>query len=193
MSPRERIGVFGGTFDPPHVGHVVAALTVRHELDLDRVLLMVANVPWQKAGQRPITDSGHRLAMVRQSVAGLAGIEASALEIERGGESYTADTLEELAGPDRELFLVLGSDAALGLPTWQRTEPIRSLAEIVVIARPGTADLAAPAGWSWTTVPSPLMDLSSTDLRWRLETGRPVDFLVPAPALAYIRAHELYL
>ncbi len=188
----QRIGVFGGTFDPLHVGHIVAALTVRHELDLDRVLLVVANVPWQKVGHRPITPSEHRLEMVRRSVAGLVGVEASSLEIERGGESYTADTLEELAGPDRELFLVLGSDAAMGLPTWQRTEPIRSLAHIVVIARPGTADLAAPAGWTWTTVPSPLMDLSSTDLRWRLETGRPVDFLVPSPALDYIRAHDLY-
>ncbi len=192
MSPTQRIGVFGGTFDPPHVGHVVAALTVRHELALDRVLLVVANVPWQKVGQRSITPSEHRLEMVRRSVVGLPGLEASALEIERGGESFTADTLEELAAPDRELFLVLGSDAAVSLPTWQRTAPIKALAEIVVVARPGTADVAAPSGWSWTTVPSPLMELSSTDLRWRLETGRPVDFLVPSPALDYIRAHELY-
>ena len=128
MSPPQRIGIFGGTFDPPHVGHIVAALTVRHELALDRVLLVVANVPWQKVGQRPITASEHRLGMVRQSVAGLVGLEASAIEVERGGESYTADTLEELAAPDRELFLVLGSDAALKLPTWQRTAPIQDLA-----------------------------------------------------------------
>jgi len=192
MSRPQRIGIFGGTFDPPHVGHVVAALTVAHELELDRVLLVVANVPWQKAGEREITRSEHRLAMVRQCVAEWPGLEASSVEIDRGGESYTADTLEGLAQPDRRLFLVLGSDAAVNLPTWQRTDPIKELAEVVVIARPGTDHIEPPPGWDWTTVPSPLMDLSSTDLRWRLESGRPVDLLVPEPALAYIRAHELY-
>ena len=92
----QRIGVFGGTFDPPHVGHLVTAVNVRHSLGLDRVLLVVANQPWQKVGTRAITPAGDRLALVEAAVQGVDGIEASAIEIERGGESYTADTLRQL-------------------------------------------------------------------------------------------------
>src|SRR5881628_2444235 len=97
---RPRIGVFGGTFDPVHIGHLVAAVNVRHALRLDRVLLVVANVPWQRAGARVVTPAEDRLAMVAAAVEGIDGLEASALEIDRGGQSYTADTLAELASAD---------------------------------------------------------------------------------------------
>src|SRR6202453_2602928 len=93
----ERIGIFGGTFDPIHVGHLVAAVNARHDLGLDRVVLMVANVPWQKAGTRKVTPAEDRFEMVKAAVGGVAGVEASALEIERGGPSYTADTVSQLA------------------------------------------------------------------------------------------------
>ncbi|MCU1351667.1 MAG: nicotinate (nicotinamide) nucleotide adenylyltransferase, partial [Acidimicrobiales bacterium] len=88
-----RIGVFGGTFDPPHVGHLVAASQARHALELDTILLVVANQPWQKVDAREVSPAVDRLAMVRSAVSGAAGLEASALEIDRGGTSYTADTL----------------------------------------------------------------------------------------------------
>ncbi|MGK2928931.1 MAG: nicotinate-nicotinamide nucleotide adenylyltransferase, partial [Acidimicrobiales bacterium] len=90
MAAGERIGVFGGTFDPPHVGHLVTAVNVRHALDLDRLLLVVANEPWQKVGSRPISAAADRLAMVEAAVAGVSGLEACAIEIERGGPSFTA-------------------------------------------------------------------------------------------------------
>ena len=112
----ERIGVFGGTFDPPHVGHLVLAVNVRHALALDKVLLVVANDPWQKLSRR-VTPAPDRLAMVEAAVGDVDGLEASAIELERGEISYTADTLSELRSEATtgELFLVLGSDAAAAL------------------------------------------------------------------------------
>ena len=95
--PRRRIGIFGGTFDPVHVGHLVAAVNARHCLSLDKVLLVVANRPWQKVADRPVAPARDRLATVEAAVAGVEGLEASAIEIERGGDSYTADTVAELA------------------------------------------------------------------------------------------------
>jgi nicotinate-nucleotide adenylyltransferase len=95
--PAERLGIFGGTFDPPHVGHLVTAVNVRHDLGLDRVLLVVNNQPWQKVGKRAITPAEDRFALVEAAVARVEGLEASRIEIERGGMSYTADTLLELA------------------------------------------------------------------------------------------------
>jgi nicotinate-nucleotide adenylyltransferase len=143
----ERLGIFGGTFDPPHVGHLVTAVNVRHELHLDRVLLVVNDQPWQKLGTRDITPAEDRFAMVEAAVGKVEGIEASRLEIERGGMSYTADTLGTLRAEDadRELFVVLGSDAARGLPTWERVDEVRELATIVVVERPGSVE-AAPFG-----------------------------------------------
>jgi nicotinate-nucleotide adenylyltransferase len=145
----ERLGVFGGTYDPPHVGHLVAALAVRHALDLDRVLLTVANEPWQKSGSRKISPAEDRLAMVRAAVDGVEGLEASAIEIERGGPSFSVDTLEALAAadPTGERFLVLGADAAAGLGTWERAEALPGLATLVVVDRPGMDAPPAPQGY----------------------------------------------
>src|SRR5690349_20125056 len=122
----DRIGVFGGTFDPPHVGHLVVAVNVRHALSLDRLLLVVANDPWQKRGTRQVSPAPDRLAMVEAAVADVEGLEASSIEIARGGASYTADTLAALraANPASELFLVVGTDAAQGLPTWDRLDEV---------------------------------------------------------------------
>jgi nicotinate-nucleotide adenylyltransferase len=190
----ERIGVFGGTFDPPHVGHLVTAVNVRHDLRLDRLLLVVANEPWQKIGSRPITPASDRLAMVEAAVAGVAGLEACALEIQRGGHSYTADTLTELAGlhPGAELFLVLGADAATGLPTWERVEEVRSLASLVIVDRPGEPPPVVPDGWDWTHVEVPRLEVSSTDLRDRVADGRPLEYLLPRDVVACVRERRLY-
>ena len=96
----ERLGIFGGTFDPPHVGHLVTAVNVRHDLALDRVLLVVSNVPWQKVGTRDISPAPARLAMVEAAVADVVGLEASRIELDAGGPSYTADTLKALLAED---------------------------------------------------------------------------------------------
>jgi nicotinate-nucleotide adenylyltransferase len=189
-----RIGVFGGTFDPPHVGHLVTAVNVRHALDLDRVLLVVANEPWQKLGTRPISDARDRLAMVEAAVRDVPGLEASAIEIERGGHSYTADTLAELAAiePGASLFLILGADAAAGLSTWERVEEVRDLASLVVVDRPGAPSPVVPEGWSWTHVEVPRMEVSSTDLRDRVCDGRPLDYLLPPAVIDCVRTRRLY-
>ena len=131
----ERLGLFGGTFDPPHVGHLAAAINARHDLGLDRVLLVVNNVPWQKLGSRVISPAEDRLAMVAAAVAGVEGLEASRIEVDAGGMSYTADTLSALADedPTRELFVILGTDAAAGLVTWDRYDDVRQRATIVVV------------------------------------------------------------
>jgi len=191
---RPRIGVFGGTFDPPHVGHLVAAVEARHRLNLDRVLLVVANHPWQKEGERPITPAEHRLAMVEAAVDGVEGLQASALEIRRGGPSFTADTLAELGEkePGAELFVILGADAALGLPTWERVEEVRNQAHLVVVNRPGCPPAAVPEGWRATLLEMPAIDLSSTDLRHRVASGAPMTYLVPDAVAVYIEDHGLY-
>jgi nicotinate-nucleotide adenylyltransferase len=189
-----RIGIFGGTFDPPHVGHLVTAVNVRHALDLDVVLLVVANDPWQKSGERRITPAADRLALVLAAVGDVDGLEASDLELRRGGTSYTADTLAELHAlePDAELFLVLGSDAAAGLPTWERADEVRVGATVVVVTRPGAEQGEPPAGWSWTSVETPRLEVSSTDLRQRVIDGRPLDYLLTRAVIDCIEARGLY-
>jgi nicotinate-nucleotide adenylyltransferase len=188
-----RLGVLGGTFDPVHVGHLVAAVNARHSLDLDRVLLVVANQPWQKHA-RVVTPAADRFAVVEAAVTGVEGIEASPLEVERGGPSYTADTLDELSARHRnaELFLVIGADLADELDTWERVEAVRERATLVVVNRPGVRPAKPLSGWRTVSVEIPALDISSTDLRARAATGRPLDFLVPEPAVRVIRQRGLY-
>ena len=190
----ERIGIFGGTFDPPHVGHLVVAVNARHALRLDRLFLVVAHDPWQKTHSRPVSSAADRLAMVEAAVADVEGLEASGMEIERGGVSYSADTLAALRDedPSRELFLVVGSDAAAGLPTWERGDEVRDLATIVVATRPGAEDGAPPRGWSWQRLETPRLEVSSTDLRARIADGRPLDYLLTPAVIDAIQARHLY-
>ncbi|HJR27048.1 MAG TPA: nicotinate-nucleotide adenylyltransferase [Acidimicrobiales bacterium] len=193
-SAGERLGVLGGTFDPPHVGHLAVAVDVRHALRLDRVLLVVNNEPWQKVGTRAITPAEDRFAMVEAAVAGLEGLEASRLELDAGGPSFTADTLAALRteDPGRELFVILGSDAAAGLPTWERVDEVRRAATIVEVLRPGSPPAPTLPGWRWERVDGPGLELSSSELRARLDDGRPLDVLVPAGAVACIEERGLY-
>jgi nicotinate-nucleotide adenylyltransferase len=132
--------------------------------------------------------------MVAAAVSDADGLEASDIEIRRGGPSYTADTLEALRAdePDADLFLVLGSDAAGGLTTWERAEEVRQLATIVIVTRPGAEHAQPPAGWSWVEVESPRLEVSSTDLRRRVVDGRPLDYLLPPAVIDCIRARGLY-
>jgi len=187
-----RIGIFGGTFDPPHIGHLVTALEVRHVLALNTMLLVVANEPWQKA-DRPMSAAGDRLAMVRAAVADVDGLEASGIEIDRGGPSYTVDTLDGLHGsnPGVELFVVLGADAAAGVTSWERADRLPELATFVVVNRPG-ADPPPADGFRWTAVQVPRLEVSSTDLRRRVVEDRPIDFLVPPGVATCIDERRLY-
>jgi nicotinate-nucleotide adenylyltransferase len=188
----ERLGVFGGTFDPVHVGHVVVATESRAQLALDRVLLVVAGDPWQKRGN-VVASAADRLALVAAAVDGVDGVEASAIEIERDAPSVTADTLEALTAPDRELFLVLGADAVANMRTWRRLEETRDLATVVVVERAGDAHSEPPGGgWRVQRVAIPRLDIASTDLRERLRSGRPIDGLVPPAVVRTIHTRGLY-
>jgi nicotinate-nucleotide adenylyltransferase len=192
----ERIGVFGGTFDPIHVGHLVAAVNARHDLALDRVVLVVANVPWQKAESRDVTPAEDRFAMVQAAVLGVPGLEASRLEIERGGPSYTADTVSQLAALHKgaELFLIVGWDVSAELGTWERLDEVKDLATLVVVNRPGTSPPVGlvQQGWRLAEAAVPNLEISSTDLRARAAEGRPLDYLVPAAAVRVIHERNLY-
>jgi nicotinate-nucleotide adenylyltransferase len=188
----QRVGVFGGTFDPVHTGHVVAAAEARASLGLDRVLLVVAGDPWQKRGQ-VVESPTDRLSLVEAVVAGVDGLEASSIEIDHPGPSVTADTLERLAGPDRELFLLLGADTVQNMGTWKRLDDTRDLATVVVIERAGDHHSEPPGGgWRFERLAIPRLDISSSDVRLRLREGRPIDGLVPAAAVQVIRTRRLY-
>lgn len=189
-----RIGIFGGTFDPVHVGHLVAAVNVRHDLNLDLVLLVVANEPWQKVEHRSVSPAEDRFAVVAAAVQNLDGLQASRIELDRGGPSYTADTLAELTAtePDTELFLIIGADVADELDTWERLDEVKSRSRLVIVNRPGAPAPAPPTGWEVDVVEIPSLEVSGTDLRARAAAGRPLDFLVPSPAIHAIDGLGLY-
>jgi nicotinate-nucleotide adenylyltransferase len=193
-APGPKIGIFGGTFDPIHVGHLVAAVNVRHALALERLLLVVANVPWQKVDARPITPAEARFAVVEAAVGDVPGLEASRLEIDRGGLSYTADTIEELAArhPGARLYCIVGADVAGDIASWERSDVIPRLSTLVVVNRPGVRRRSPPRGWPVEEVEIPALEVSSTDLRARAADGRPLDYLVPDAAVHSIRRLGLY-
>ena len=185
--------MFGGTFDPPHIGHLVAAVDAHRELDLDVVLLVVANVPWQKVGAREISPAADRLALVRAAVADAPFLQVSDIEIRRGGPSYTADTLAELHRdePDAELFVILGNDAAAGFATWERYEEVAEQATLVVVDRPGTPTPVDPR-FDWVRVDIPELEISSTELRARVAAGRSIRYLTPPGVASAITDRSLY-
>lgn len=189
-----RTGVFGGTFDPVHNGHVIVAAEARAQLQLDELLVVPAGDPWQKRG-RVHAGAVDRLAMVRAAFDGVAGVTVSAIETERAGPTFTADTLLSLTDErrDRALFLVIGADAVRRIDTWDRVDVIRSLATLAVVARAGDDALEPPGGgWRVERVAIPRLDISSTDLRDRLACGAPVDGLMPSGAIRVVRERRLY-
>jgi nicotinate-nucleotide adenylyltransferase len=188
--PTEKIGILGGTFDPVHVGHLMDASAARYQLGLDRMLVVPARDPWQKHGS-VVAPAEVRFEMLVAALDGAVGLEASRLELDRDGPTYTIDTVEQLAAPGRELVLVMGSDVAATLPSWHRVGELRDLVTLAIVDR-GDAPLADPEGWRVVRVTVPRMQLSSTDLRRRVAAGEPIDFLVPMPAVRVLRAYGLY-
>lgn len=189
----ERIGILGGTFDPPHLGHLIVADQVLRALDLDRVLLVPANEPWQKMGIRPITSAKKRLIMTRDAIGDAEGLAVSDIELRLGGPSYTSVTLDALAEnqPETEWRIVVGADAAAGLDTWHNVEKLRTQADIVVVNRPG-ADFQPPTGWSWELVEIPAVNISGSGLRRRVSQGRSIRFLTPNAVIDHIDSWGLY-
>ncbi len=190
-----RIGLFGGTFDPPHLGHLAAALAARDQLELDLVLFVVANDPWQKieAGIE-VTSAQHRLAMVKVAVSEFGGLEADASEINRGGLTYTSTTLQEMKilFPSSDLFLLVGGDVAAELDTWKDTGLIRDNATLVVVDRPGYLGAGPPEGWKFKRVIAETPDIAGTEIRFRSRKGVEVKTMVSESVKSYIDEHGLY-
>ncbi len=193
-----RTGILGGTFDPPHVGHVAAARAVVDQLHLDSLLLVVANDPWQKSGQRDISPAEDRYALAQALATEIPRAEASRIEIDRGGPSYSVETAEELlAGAPStreppELFLVVGADLVSELDTWYRHRDLQRLVTLVVVSRPGASRPTATPGWRVEWVEGPQVAVSSSEVRDLLAAGRPVLGLVPDAVIRCIRRHDLY-
>jgi nicotinate-nucleotide adenylyltransferase len=175
---------------------LAAAVNAKAGAHLDKVLMVVANIPWQKEGLRKVQPAAERLALVRAAVSGVEGLEASDIEIRRGGESYTVDTVLEIRKqfPADELFLIIGADVASELETWERADDLADLVTLVIVNRPGSV---RPSNlgerWNYLEVEVPALDISSTDLRARAIEGRPLDYLIPSAAIDYIRKHKLYV
>ena len=189
------LGVFGGSFNPPHVAHLALAEACADAAGLDRVLWMTAPAPPHKAADALVAPE-HRLALVRLATEGNARFAVSDLEFRRPGPHYTVDTLRALRAdhPDADLALVVGGDSLAGFHTWREPDAILALARLVVYRRPG-ADLAgvAPDVLARTTlVDGPALDLSATELRARIASGRSVRYLVPDAVRAYLTEHALY-
>jgi nicotinate-nucleotide adenylyltransferase len=181
----------GGTFDPVHVGHLVAANTARYALGLDVVMLVVAGDPWQKH-DAVVAPAEARYEMVAAACDGVEGLAASRIELDRPGLTYTIDTVEELRHPGREIVVIVGADVARTMHTWHRVDELRGLVSLAVVDREHAAPPSLPAGWRAQPVAMPGLDVSSSDLRRRIAAGQPVDFLIPAPAVRVLRAHNLY-
>ncbi len=180
-------GVFGGTFDPVHHGHLAIALAAIESLALDRVTFVPARrSPLKSEG--PVATEADRLAMLELAIAGEPRFDCSRLELDRGGPSYTVDTLEALSG-NGQLFLILGADAARDLSRWKDPDRIRRLATLVVARRPGSEPPDAADG---TLLDTPLMDISARDLRVRAARGRSLRYLVPDGVWRYIEDKALY-
>jgi nicotinate-nucleotide adenylyltransferase len=195
-----RIGVFGGAFNPPHLGHLVGAQEVLLQLELERVLF----VPVGRAPHREIPDdpgAEARLEMVELAIAGDERFAAARIELDRDGPSYTSVTLETLRSefPDDERFLILGGDQAAALPTWHEPEKVLELATVAVVERVGWSrsaigiQIARMRGSDGVRyLDMPLIQIASTGIRRRVREGRPIRYLVPAAVEEYIAAHDLY-
>jgi nicotinate-nucleotide adenylyltransferase len=195
-----RLGILGGTFNPPHLGHLICAQEAYLHLDLDRVMLIPARIPPHK----PVDDepgAEHRLELCQRAIDGDERLTVSDIELGREGPSYTVDTLEVLnsQAPDTELVLIVGGDIAAGLPRWREPERVLSLASLAVAQREGTdrrtidEALAKVSGAERTAFfPMPMISISSSTIRERVRTGQPIRYLVPDAVAQYIGDHGLY-
>lgn len=185
-----RIGILGGTFNPPHTGHLLIANEVRHALSLDEVWLMPAAIPPHKIASGDATAE-QRLRMVELAADEVEGLRASPFEIERGGVSYTYDTMSQLAAeePNVQFYFIIGGDMIDRLPSWYRIDELLDIVTFIGVKRPGADNISSiPV----ELVETPQLDLSSTLIRQRFVERGTVQLLVPPAVEAYIREERLY-
>ncbi|MCK9988180.1 MAG: nicotinate-nucleotide adenylyltransferase [Azoarcus sp.] len=185
------IGLFGGSFDPVHHGHLMVAQVAREALQLPEVRFVPTGVqPLKAAGH--LASAADRVAMLRLALASAPGFVVETCEVEREGPSYTVDTLRLLEGrePGEAFILLVGADAARDLPRWREADEILRRAKVAVLTRPGHDAPAAP--WVSAVVPVPALDLSATDLRRRAAAGRSLRYFVPDAVANYVAARGLY-
>ena len=190
---RTRLGVMGGTFDPIHHGHLVAASEVASVFDLDEVVFVPTGQPWQKSGSE-VSDAEHRYLMTVVATAANPRFSVSRVDIDRHGPTYTVDTLRDLheLRPDSDLFFITGADVLSEILSWHGAEDIWELAHFVGVTRPGH-ELSVPEGaGDVVLLEVPAMAISSTDCRARVRTGQPVWYLVPDGVVQYIGKYGLY-
>ena len=195
-----RLGIFGGTFDPVHYGHLRTAEVCRETLELDRVLFVPNRVSPYKTEGKTVTPGELRAEMLRLAVYDNPHFAVSTIEINRPGPSYTVDTLRELrqTNPHDELFFLTGSDAIRGLPGWHEPEALLDLAHFVALTRPGVlqADVLAALPDAWERrilfIAAPGLDISATDLRQRANRKQSLRYLTPPAVAAFIEARGLY-
>ena len=188
-----RIGVFGGSFNPPHLGHLVVAERARETLLLDTVLWVPNRRPPHKA--EPETSPAHRLRMVELAVHGNPRFQASDVELRRAGLSFTVDTLNELSSRMLgELVLIVGMDSLAAFESWRRPDEILELASLGVYPRLGSPSRINPKLHSRVElIDAPLIEISSTAIRERIKRGESVRYLLPDAVAEYVRAHSLYM
>jgi nicotinate-nucleotide adenylyltransferase len=197
-----KLGIFGGTFDPVHYGHLVLADTCRLHLSLDQVRLVPAGTPPHKTDMT-ITDGHTRADMLQLAVSGYSEFVVDRREIRREGKSFTVSTLTDFRNefPDAELFFLMGADSLRDIPTWKEPERIAELATVVAVNRPGLPEPTQSQVVDWVgedlakvvkTVTMPGTDVSATDLRQRVRDGMGLRFLVPRAVEAYIDQHRVY-
>jgi nicotinate-nucleotide adenylyltransferase len=191
---RTRLGVMGGTFDPVHHGHLVAASEVASLFGLDEVVFVPTGEPWQKS-ERRVSPAEHRYLMAVIATASNPRFWVSRVDIDRAGPTYTIDTIRDIAAqrPGAELFFITGADALAQILSWKDAEDALDLARFIGVTRPGyeLSDEHLPSD-SVTLLDVPAMAISSSDCRERVATGRPVWYLVPDGVVQYINKHELY-
>jgi len=191
---KTQIGIFGGSFDPPHLGHLIVAESVRGAAELDKVVFVPAFQPPHKLGNYSAT-AAQRIAMTRLAVRGNAMFSVSEYEISRRGISYTVDTVKEFSRqyPDAELSLIMGLDSFHEFPAWKTPEEIVLTARLLVYARPGfDSSSGNPFFHHAEFVSAPLVDISSNMIRRRVSSGKGIRYLVPRPVEEFILRHKLY-
>lgn len=188
-----RIGILGGTFDPIHVGHLVAASEVHSALNLATVVFIPAGNPWQKA-DRVVTDGQHRLAMVELAIAGDDRFAVSDTEIIRQGSTYSIDTVLEWKAmhPADEIFWIVGADALVRISSWHRWEEFVEHVTVVCVDRAGVNVAPSDVPFEFVSVEMPQVRISATQLRRRFASGVSSKYLVPDAAIEYINKHGLY-